>query len=172
MQAPLCARCEGIYSGFLIGYIIQWFLRPRSKVLPPFTVMIAAAIPVIIMIVDALGVRAGIWDTGNRLRLLFGMLCGSSISILVYPGSNYAFWKTPVLDPAIHNLKQYAGFVLVLLVLFSLSSIPSGFVFLSLAYLSIGGIFILYGIILLALVMFFGGKRVTGDTHGHKTEKL
>jgi uncharacterized membrane protein len=70
----VCARCLGIYLGFLAGVGLYPLLRRFRKVkLPPQSLFIAVSVPIV---VDTLGNFLKLWSTPNWPRLAIGFLWG------------------------------------------------------------------------------------------------
>jgi uncharacterized membrane protein len=70
----VCARCLGIYSGFLAGMGVYPLLRGFSKVrLPKAKIFLAVSLPIV---ADTVGNLLGLWATTDVLRLATGILWG------------------------------------------------------------------------------------------------
>ncbi len=70
----VCARCFGIYSGFLLGTMFFPLIRGFSAPsLPSAKYIIAVSVPIVI---DAAGNFLGIWAGSNLIRLITGVLWG------------------------------------------------------------------------------------------------
>jgi uncharacterized membrane protein len=70
----VCARCTGVYLGFLIGLGLYPFLRGwRRLALPGSRVFFIFSGPIV---VDAAANFLGLWQTSNALRLASGILWG------------------------------------------------------------------------------------------------
>lgn len=68
----VCARCLGVYSGFLLGMLIFPFLRGFSKMsMPRAKTLIVLSIPIFI---DATGNILGLWTSAAWLRFLTGIV--------------------------------------------------------------------------------------------------
>ena len=85
-QHPLavCARCTGIYAGFLLGVIIYPLVRSlRSTVTPERKWLFIAAIP---LAIDLSLEFLGIWHNTHSSRFFTGALLGSVVVFYVLPG--------------------------------------------------------------------------------------
>ncbi|GAC1546785.1 MAG: DUF2085 domain-containing protein [Herpetosiphon sp.] len=90
LQMPLCARNTGIYAGFLatLLYIVA-LGRGRAGTLPPMTITVLLGLGIMAMAVD--GTNSLLLDLGNYniypphnlLRVVSGLLAGSSIAIFL-----------------------------------------------------------------------------------------
>lgn len=70
----VCARCFGIYTGFLLGTIFFPFVKGFSvPSLPKAKVIIIAALPIAM---DATGNILGFWTSANWTRFMTGTLWG------------------------------------------------------------------------------------------------
>jgi len=71
---PLCARCTGLWLGFVMGLLV----RVAGLHMPPVFVF-AFMLP---LTVDSLTQLAGYRESNNRLRLLSGFLFGIATNML------------------------------------------------------------------------------------------
>ena len=80
----VCARCTGIYSGFVLGVIAYPLVRAlRRTDTPDRKWLLLAAVP---LAIDFTLTFAGIWDNTHTSRLLTGMLLGAAAVFYVIPG--------------------------------------------------------------------------------------
>jgi len=80
----VCARCLGIYLGFVAGVALYPVLRGFRRVrLPDTKVFLAFSAPIVI---DTAGIFLGIWDSSGALRLAFGFLWGSVLPFYLITG--------------------------------------------------------------------------------------
>lgn len=142
---PLCFRCTGIYTGFLIGVLYQlFFWLTNLKRFPSFKIsFLCLALPGA-LIVDSIGSYLKLWSFSNETRLILGLLGGSSISLFLFPVFNYSFFPDSKKDRGITRLVEYAGLLLLLGLIFLLSFINSHIVYFIFAITSIAGIILLY----------------------------
>lgn len=106
VQAPVCARDEGIYFGVLLGITLISMLhrgrRPRE--FPSPLGFVVAALFVGLMALDGVTEYAGLRATTNELRLITGLMTGYAIAMLVAPMLNGELWRrsdpTRVLEPS------------------------------------------------------------------------
>lgn len=79
-----CARCLGIYSGFLVGLgifpLFQGFRRLR---LPRTATFLFVSAPIVF---DTLGNFVRLWTTPNSLRFATGLLWGTILPFYFVPG--------------------------------------------------------------------------------------
>jgi uncharacterized membrane protein len=79
----VCARCTGVYAGFLAGAFVFPLVRKRLKGgFPPAWILGAALMPAIADF--ALG-HFGLYDSGNVLRLVTGLIPGAAASFFIIP---------------------------------------------------------------------------------------
>jgi uncharacterized membrane protein len=84
--APLavCARCLGIYSGFLIGVFLYPLVRGfRRLALPQARVFLLASLPIVL---DTLGNFFQLWNTSNSVRMVIGIVWGIPLPFYVITG--------------------------------------------------------------------------------------
>lgn len=80
----VCARCLGIYSGFLAGMALYPFLQGFSTVgLPKTKVFLVLTAPIA---VDTVGNFFRLWATSNILRLGTGFLWGTILPFYLLTG--------------------------------------------------------------------------------------
>lgn len=80
----VCARCLGVYFGFLAGTVFYPFLRGFQKLrLPRIEILGALSLPVFI---DAAGNLLGLWKGSNILRFSTGFLWGTIFPFYLIPG--------------------------------------------------------------------------------------
>lgn len=89
---PVCARCEGLYLGFLIMILFGWFTgraqlnRNKGRAVCGVSLLLAAA-----LIGDAAASELGLWDSGNRVRLLLGLMGGGGIAVFAWSLFRHTF---------------------------------------------------------------------------------
>lgn len=138
---PLCARCTGIYSGFLLGIIYQMIIGGRKNSrLPPMKILLTSAGFIILLIIDGLNSRLGLWKSTNYI----GLLCGSSISLFLLPLYNHFLRKDILNKPAIETWSKYLGMFLMIGILFGLYFINHIYIFQFLSTFSILGLLLVY----------------------------
>jgi len=79
-----CARCLGVYAGFLIGTAV--FPLARNGLtggFPSPRILGAAVVPAVMDFVLA---RLGIFDSGNLVRAITGLIPGAVASFYLLPG--------------------------------------------------------------------------------------
>ncbi|MFH0861780.1 MAG: DUF2085 domain-containing protein [Candidatus Altiarchaeota archaeon] len=80
VQAPVCARCFGIYAGILAGTILYAVLS--DKKVPGRHIIIAAALP---LVLDGATQFVGLRESNNALRLVTGVIFGSVVPYYLIP---------------------------------------------------------------------------------------
>jgi uncharacterized membrane protein len=84
--APLavCARCLGIYLGFLIGVILYPLVRGfRRLAVPPARVFLLVSLPIVL---DTIGNFLQLWNTSNSVRMMIGILWGMPLPFYIITG--------------------------------------------------------------------------------------
>lgn len=72
---PICARCTGLYAGFLVGIGLFAALRKLRESAIPNWLVIALVLP---LVADGITQALGLRTSGNELRFLTGLLAGSA----------------------------------------------------------------------------------------------
>jgi uncharacterized membrane protein len=91
----VCARCLGIYAGFLVGTACYPALRGFRRVaLPPVRTLVLMSLPIAI---DTLGNFFRLWDTPNAIRSVTGVLWGAILPF---------YFITGISDLALHRQKE------------------------------------------------------------------
>jgi uncharacterized membrane protein len=120
-QYPLCARCTGMYLGFVTGAIFL-VLRRRTKAarLPPEPIVALLVGFIIIMGIDGVNSTISIipgapqlYHTTNVIRLITGTLYGLALSALFPPVFNSAIWAAPSGERTIKNWRELGLLLLV-----------------------------------------------------------
>lgn len=149
-QLPLCARCTGMYLGAMFGLLYQFILAPRHGGMPPKRVMVVLAALLAAFGVDGLNsyfnlfpIGPTIYQPSNVLRLLSGTGMGIVISAALYPAFNQTVWRRWRPDPALPSLRNFAGLLVlgVLLDLLVLTGNP--LILYPFALVSAGGVIVL-----------------------------
>lgn len=128
---PLCARCTGIYLGFLAGLVGMLWRRPYAIELPPTRILVVLVMFIALMVFD--GVNSvlefvpglpQLYPSQNWLRLATGPLHGIAISVIFYPVVSISVWHPDLLQnvalietPAELAAFLTGGVIIILLVL-------------------------------------------------------
>jgi len=80
----VCARCSGIYLGFLLGLGLFPLLRRRGTLaLPSARAFLLVSAPIVL---DTAANFLGLWRTPGALRLITGILWGTILPFYFIPG--------------------------------------------------------------------------------------
>lgn len=83
-KLAVCARCTGLYAGFMFTLLLYPLVRSlRTTSFPPRSWLLLAAVPITI---DFSLTFFGIWENTHTSRLLTGALLGSVAVFYVMPG--------------------------------------------------------------------------------------
>jgi len=158
---PFCARCTGIYTGFLIGTVYQYICwRTRIKELPVLKISLLSMLFLLLLIVESVGSYKGFWSSPTHIRLLAGMLGGSSIAIFLLPVFNAFFFKKGrENERGITQWKEYASLIAIVCIVSLLITADIRGLFWIVAEGSILGVLVLYGMIGTTLLLSFWQKR-------------
>ena len=138
---PLCARCTGIYSGFLIGILFQMTVRKKLNRLPSFPIIAVCVLFILALITEAIGEKMGLWALPGQVRFLLGILCGSALSIGSFPLFNY-FLRKDDKDGSAIGPANLVALLVVLGLFFCLHYISAALLILS--FVSVAGILLCY----------------------------
>lgn len=153
-QMPLCARCSGMYLGFLTGLVFLGITRPRFGGLPEKRMLIGLGVLVLAFAVDGINSylhlfpnAPGLYEPHNSLRLLTGMGVGLSIAAVLYPAFNQTaltHWKP---EPALKNLRQLVTMLLLGLLVSLLLLSENSLILYPLALFSAGGVLVMLSMV-------------------------
>ncbi len=111
---PLCARCTGIYAGFLIAAAYQAVLPGRNgRQLPARPVSAASLVLILLLAADGVAARWGASLPGNPARVLLGLGGGFSLSLFAVPLFNRFVRASRTDSPVIGGWKAYVPGLLV-----------------------------------------------------------
>jgi uncharacterized membrane protein len=164
---PLCARCTGIYTGFLLGIVYQFALwQMKIKKLPVFKISILSSLVLAILIVDAIGSYLQLWVSPNYIKLILGMLGGSSISLFLFPVFNFSLIAKRKKEEGMTRWKEYAGLIVLLglAVFFIISGKPV--FYYPAAVGAVEGMIMLYLMLLLTFVF-----RISRSVHAKFSQR-
>ena len=101
----VCARCLGVYGGFLLGTCLYPLFRDlRSQSLPLKGVLISLSTPIV---VDTTGNLFLLWMTNEWIRLLTGVFWGSILPFFLIPGMmDMVINKITPAKPGVVSLNQ------------------------------------------------------------------
>lgn len=170
-QLPLCARCTGIYVGFLSTIVVS-FLRGRRRPsgLPPRGILLLLILFLVIVGVDGANsylsffpMLPHLYEPHNTLRLLTGTLEGIALAAILWPVLHMCMWQVPQEERSLPNMRELG---LVLLAALGVDALvlwhpaPS---FYPLAVVGVAGMLLALGIVgtLLVAVLTRQVGRVT-----------
>jgi uncharacterized membrane protein len=119
---PLCARCSGTFLGALVGFFGQAVVlrRRRAAEFPPPLIIGLLVGFILSMAVDGLNSYVSLFPHGaylyeprNWLRLSTGALNGLAMSALVYPVFNFTFWRRPIPERSVRDLRDLGVLLLL-----------------------------------------------------------
>jgi uncharacterized membrane protein len=110
---PVCARCSGIYIGFLCTILFLFIVfRKRESDLPPVYIIVTAVIFILSAIVDGFFSYLGFYETNNIIRLVTGYMFGAGLSIIIYPVFVYQYFKNYQRKKIFYSYKQFIYFII------------------------------------------------------------
>ncbi len=140
----MCARCTGIYSGFLIGVVFQIIVRRKVNRLPSIWITTVTTVLILALISEALGEKLRLWELPSEGRLLLGLFCGSALSVALFPLFNYFLQKDGTNEASIGS-RSYVALLVFVSLFFGLHYVSSSFFVLS--SFSVAGILVCYAAI-------------------------
>jgi uncharacterized membrane protein len=152
-QSPLCARCTGMYLGFLIGLVFLIIRRRTHSARMPATAIIAVLIGFItIMGIDGINSTISIipgapqlYHTTNIHRIVTGTLFGLAMCMLFFPIFSTAIWRQPSGDRSVKNWRELFVMMLVAFALDAVVLTQADWLFYPITILSIFGPLLLLG---------------------------
>ncbi len=120
-QLPLCARCTGIYLGFMVGIAGMALLGKLGATLwPPRAVTTVLMLSMAMMIGDGFNSLTASLPEGfqayqptNLLRLVTGIAAGTSRALLLVPLLNDSLWAKRELTESVSDFGELAGFIII-----------------------------------------------------------
>lgn len=164
-QLPLCARCTGIYTGFLVSFVFVWIGKKKRR----FTsfdrkVLFLAGLLLILFLFSGFLSFINILHTTNDIRFINGLLGGTSIGVFTFVLLNYSFSvKNYFTGKVLFSLNDFCLLILVILALFFTRFLfNSPFMFYLWAGISFGGLLFTYTGVNLMVVSTFISKQKKG----------
>ncbi len=151
---PVCARCNGIYLGFLISAIILFIIyRKRENELPPLYVIIILILFVISTIADGIISNFSPAHTNNYLRFITGFLSGSAAIVFLYPIFVFQYFRESINIKIFSKPLKFIIFILLNLVFITITLI--GINFLNYFYYYLSAFAVIFTFYFVNLVMIF-----------------
>jgi uncharacterized membrane protein len=171
-QAPLCARCTGMYLGVLLGMAFQHFQGRRAsiptvKYLLLFGPLVAAfGLDGVNSYLHFFATTPNLYTPENWLRLVTGTGMGLAISAVLAPAFRQTVWTTWEQRPAFSSLKEI-GLLFGLAALVDLAVLSQNpILFFPLVLISVLGVMLILGMVYtMVMVMLF---KAENHFHGLK----
>lgn len=152
-QSPLCARCTGMYLGFLIGLVFLIVRRRTHSARMPATAIISVLIGFMtIMGIDGVNSTISIipgapqlYHTTNVHRIVTGTLFGIAMCMLFFPVFSTAIWRQPSGDRSVKNWRELIVLVLAAFAIDAVVLTQADWLFYPIMILSIAGPLLLLG---------------------------
>jgi uncharacterized membrane protein len=127
-QLPLCARCTGMYLGVSLTFAILLLAgRRRWSYLPPLRVMLVLLGFIALLAIDGINSYSHFfpklphaYEPQNWLRLLTGLGAGLAMGVILFPALSQTLWRNQLHRPAVANLRELLGLVLLALLVAAL----------------------------------------------------
>ncbi len=122
-QAPLCARCTGMYLGLMLGVLFLIIRRRTHAARLPTASIVAVLIGFLaIMGIDGVNSTLSIipgapqlYHTTNAHRIITGSLFGFALAMLFLPMLNTAVWRLPSGDRTVEDWRELFALVVAIL---------------------------------------------------------
>ncbi len=112
---PVCARCHGLYIGFLAATIILFLMyRKREAGLPPLWAMAILLVFIVSTLIDGLLSYLGLMSTNNYIRFITGFLCMASIAAIIYPVFVFQYFQQSNNRKVLGRAKHFLLFLVLL----------------------------------------------------------
>lgn len=152
-QLPLCARCTGIYIGFLVGLIGMALLGKLGATrLPPLPVTAVLVVTMVAMVFDgfnsltaSLPESIQAYQPTNLLRLATGLGAGAALALLMVPSLNDALWVDRDMSESVSDLQELLGFVIIAALAGTLIYSENPVILMPVTVLSTAGVFATLG---------------------------
>ncbi len=150
---PLCARCTGMYLGFLVALL---YLSNRQKPagIPSRLKIAFLAFFFLLFVVDGVNSMLTtflkiepLYTPTNWLRLATGLAMGAILANLILPLWNQTLWKENNPAPALRTWKQMGALFLCEIVIGVLVWLDIPLLYYPVAILSTGSIFLVLGMV-------------------------
>lgn len=113
---PICSRCSGLYTGFLVTAVILFIMfRKKESELPPIYILVILALFFLSTIIDGIASNFGLYNTNNNLRFITGFLCGSSIMIIIYPIFSFQYYKESIKEKIFKKPLKFIIYALIVI---------------------------------------------------------
>jgi uncharacterized membrane protein len=151
---PVCARCDGIYIGFLISAIILFIMfRKRENGIPPLYIIIILALFIISTIIDGLISNFSPAGTNNYSRFITGFLSGSSMMVFLYPVFVFQYFRESVNIKIFSKPLKFTIFIIINLVFIVITLIRITFLNYFFYYLSATAIIFTFYFVNLVVIL-------------------
>jgi len=168
---PLCSRCTGLYIGFLASFLFLWATSLRKKFLHcSKKVSLISSVLFFIFLAEGFLSFKGISNTGNKARLLLGLLGGSSLGIFSFGLINYSIRGKTYFGKATFSSRNLLFLFLAIFSLFFVKIfLNPPFLFYFWYTVSFLGLFFTYTAANLAVVsVFLAGTNRKGKSFNRK----
>jgi uncharacterized membrane protein len=160
---PLCARCSGMYLGFLTGLGFLLMRAPRRGGFPRPKILVALGLLAAAFALDGLNSYLHffpgapvLYEPHNTLRLLTGTGIGIAMAAVLYPAFNQTALSRWDARPAVGSFKTLTAILLLALGVDLLVLWENSLILYPLALLSAAGVLVVlsmvYGIVWLVLL--------------------
>lgn len=160
---PLCARCSGMYLGFITGLVFLGLTRRRSGGMPSLKILLILGVLGLAFAVDGLNSylhffpdAPGLYEPNNTLRLLTGTGVGIAIAAVLYPAFIQTTLRSWQPDPVIGSFSQLGLLALLALGVDLLVLTENSLILYPLALISAGSVLVLLTLVYsMVLMMLF-----------------
>ena len=112
---PICSRCSGIYTGFIITAVFLFIIyRKKENGLPPLYVLVILGLFFLSAVIDGIASNFGLYETNNNIRFITGFLCGSSIMIILYPIFTFQYYRQSKAKRIFNRPGEFMIYILII----------------------------------------------------------
>lgn len=157
LQLPLCARCTGIYFGFIFAFVMLVFLyrkAPRRGGLSRFYYLIVVVLG-LPLVIDGLSSYLGYRTTTNVIRLWSGGAFGAVLAVPIYYLICDALLKNASREKVLGDWPSRAGLVVAAIVTFLFVTVIAPLAPLAVSLLAGVSVVVVFTLVAAALVGMF-----------------
>lgn len=169
---PLCARCSGMYIGFMVYFLMTLLAgRERWTAFPKLPIMGLFVLFVAIMGFDGVNSYSHffvntpkLYTPNNYLRLFTGLGTGLAIGAFIIPTVGQVLWREQVWRAAIQSWWEFAQLILVTILVAMLLLTNIHIFTHTLAIFSVLGVLFILGSINTVMLLLITGRDGKAET--------
>jgi uncharacterized membrane protein len=179
-QLPLCARCTGIYLGFLVGLLgLALQGKLRASTLPSWSMVGILLSSFVLMGLDgfnslqaSFGEAPQWYQSTNLLRLATGTAAGVSLALLMMPLLNDALWAEPDRSASVDDLGDLVGYAILASLVVALANSEHPAMLFPSALAGAAGVIAALSVAGATLASTLLGRKIVGVAWAHASRPL